>query len=268
MSCNTKIFSKRWPIKFSEISPGSDLLCWSSEDWHVFVSLRTTNRDTADQQWNNEVDFSFCLQGLFSQLHLHMADSEPVWTFLWKTKQSSFEESQTGLQKDGVRCRCSTWQRTGKIAKLVGNDCLFLWFPSSCWWRVRTFLRAAGTEALKHKPGCCTKLTSVTEILGSAMRSCSTGSAHRSYAHLTALRVATQVSQEALSWITYGGTTLHFLLIQFTLFTPALQTRPSTFIHGTHQGEQIRPWNSVRRGVCKVACRGCSWEAKAALSRG
>lgn len=87
---------------------------------------------------------------------------------------------------------------------------------------------------------------------------------HEIYAHLTALRVATRVSQEALRWITYGGTTLHFLLIQFTLFTPALQTRPSTFIHGTHQGEQIRPWNSVRRGVCKVACRGCSWEANVA----
>lgn len=183
-----------------------------------------------------------------------MADSQSVWTFLWKTKQSSFEESQTGLQQDGVRCRCSTCQRTGKIAKLVGNDCLFFWFPSSCWWRVRTFLQAAGTEALKHKPGCCTKFTNVTEILGSAMRSCSTGSAHRS--DVRSLRVATRVSQEALRWITYGGTTLYFLLIQFTLFTPELQTRPSTFIHGTHWGEQIQPCNSVRRRGLQSGLQG------------
>lgn len=169
MSCNNKIFSKRWPTKYSKISPVVYYVGPVKTD--VFLSLWEPKIETLliSSEIMRQISV-FCLQGLFSQLHLHMADSEPVWTFLWKTKQSSFEESQTGLQKDGVRCQCSTCQRTGKIANLVGNDCLFFWFPSSCWWCVRMFLQAAGTEALKHKPGCCTKLTSVTEILGSAMR--------------------------------------------------------------------------------------------------
>lgn len=227
MSCNNKIFSKRWPTKYSEISP--EVYYVGPVKTDVFLSLWEPKLETLliSSEIMRQISV-FCLQGLFSQLHLHMADSEPVWTFLWKTKQSSFEKSQTGLQKDGVRCQCSTCQRTGKIANLVGNDCLFFLIPiqllvtrenvpSSSW--NRSFKAQAW---LLHEAHECHQNPRLS---------------HEIYAHLTALRVATRVSQEALRWITYGGTTLYFPVFSiYSIYT-------CTANHPVH----FHTWNPSRR---------------------
>lgn len=60
---------------------------------------------------------------------------------------------------------------------------------------------------------------------------------HEIYAHLTALRVATRVSQEALRWITYGGTTLHFPV--FSIY--------SIYTCTANQPVHFHTWNPSRR---------------------